>query len=252
MNHAIPGGALTGDEAAELERAAALIACMMHAPGLRDPALTWSVQPSHGFSGDAVAARRTPSGRLLAMLADATGHGMAAAGSLLPALQEFYAEADGDRQAGALARQINRRLQGAGRTGRFIAAVVVEIDADGKRAAVWNGGMPAGLWLRDRREVATEALRSRHLPLGILADTEFDPTCASLDIGAGGHLVFCSDGLIEATDAADEAFGLLRLRRHVTEGDAVDAVARVQAAVREHLGGGRATDDISLLVIGLG
>lgn len=252
MNQGTPGKTLGGEEAEELERAAALIAGMMQHPGLRDPALVWAVQPSHGFSGDAVAARRTASGRLLAMLADATGHGLAAAGSLLPALQMFYAEADKDRRAGALARAINRRLQSAGRTGRFIAAVVVEIDPDGKRAAVWNGGIPAGLWLRQQREVPTDALRSRHLPLGILGDAQFDATCTSLDTRAGGHLLFFSDGLIEAADPAGEAFGVPRLRRCLLEASAADPVERVQAAVREHLGHAAASDDISLLLVGLG
>jgi serine phosphatase RsbU (regulator of sigma subunit) len=251
MNQGAPGNTLCGEEVEQLERAAALIAGMLQHPGLRDPALAWAVQPSHGFSGDAVAARRTASGRLLAMLADATGHGLAAAGSLLPALQVFYAEADNDRPPGALAREINRRLQSAGRTGRFIAAVIVDIDPDGKRAAVWNGGMPAGLWLCGQSEAPTDALRSLHLPLGILVDAQFDATCTSLNTGAGGHLMFFSDGLIEAAGPAGEAFGVPRLRRHLLEGSAVHAVERVQAAVREHLGDARATDDISLLLIGL-
>ncbi len=171
---------------------------MLQHPGLRDTALVWAVQPSHGVSGDAVAAWRTPSGGLLAMLADATGHGLAAAGSLLPALQVFYAEAATGRRAGAVAREINRCLQSAGRTGRFIAAVIVEIDPDGRRAAVWNGGMPAGLWFGGQREIPTDALHSRQLPLGILGDAQFDATCTSLDTGAGGHLMLFSDGLIEA------------------------------------------------------
>lgn len=56
--------------------------------GLRDPALAWAVIPSRRLSGDVVAAGRTPRWRLLAMLADATGHGLPAAISLLPVLIE--------------------------------------------------------------------------------------------------------------------------------------------------------------------
>ena len=134
MNRAEPGDTVFGRELEELERAADLITAMMEDPGLRDPALAWAVQPLEGFSGDAVAARRTPSGRLLAMLADATGHGLAAAGSLLPVLRVFYAQAQQDQPASALVREINGCLEGAARTGRFVAAVVVEIDADGRMA----------------------------------------------------------------------------------------------------------------------
>ena len=252
MNRAEPGDTVFGRELEELERAADLITAMMEDPGLRDPALAWAVQPLEGFSGDAVAARRTPSGRLLTMLADATGHGLAAAGSLLPVLRVFYAQAQLDQPASALVREINGCLEGAARTGRFVAAVVVEIDADGRRGAVWNGGMPPGLWLRDQGEIATEALRPRHPPLGVLADTQFDPTCTSLDAGAGGHLLFCSDGLLEAAGPAGEAFGVERLRENALAVRAADATVRVQAAVHAHLGGVRAADDISLLLIDLG
>lgn len=251
MSQGEPGHTIFGEGVDDLERAAGLIAGMLQEPALRDPALAWAVQPSDAFSGDAVAARRTPSGGLLAMLADATGHGLAAAGSLLPALRAFYAQAEQDRPAGAVAREINCRLQGAGRTGRFIAAVIIQIDTDGKRVAVWNGGMPAGIWLRDQREVATRMLRSRHLPLGILADAQFDASCTWLKADAGGHLMFFSDGLIEAARPAGEAFGVLRVRQNAVAGGAADAVGRVQAAVREHLAGASSADDISLLMIGL-
>jgi CheY-like chemotaxis protein len=81
---------------AELELAKVLIGGMMQHDALRDPALTWSVTPSRRFSGDTVAAFRTSSGRLLALLADATGHGLAAAISLLPLLQVFYGMARKD------------------------------------------------------------------------------------------------------------------------------------------------------------
>ena len=240
-----------GAQGQTLAEAAGLIAALMQDPGLRDPALRWLVQPADAFSGDAVAARRTPSGRLLAMLADATGHGLAAAGNLLPALRMFYAQAQQDQPVGAVAREINRCLQSAGRTGRFVAAVVVEIEADGQRAAVWNGGMPAGLWLHEQGEMAA-ALHPQHPPLGILPDAQFDSTSARLDAGAGGHLLFFSDGLLEAVGRAGEAFGVQRVRTHALAGGAAEAPGRVHSAVRAHLGGARAVDDISMLMIDLG
>jgi serine phosphatase RsbU (regulator of sigma subunit) len=224
---------------------------MQQHPGLSDHAVTWAVHPAHGCSGDAVAAQRTPSGRLLAMLADATGHGPAAAGNLLPALEAFYAAAGRDRPAGAVAREINRCLQAAGETGRFIAAVVVELDPMARRATVWNGGLPAGLWVRGASEVATDALGPRHPPLGVLADAQFDATCTTLSVAGGGRLVFCSDGLLEAADAAGSAFGIDRLRSCILGGSAARGVERVEMALRTHLGQASAADDVSLLLISL-
>lgn len=57
---------------------------------LHDKAVQYAVMPARNFSGDVVAVARAPDGALYAMLADATGHGLAAAVSVLPALGAFY------------------------------------------------------------------------------------------------------------------------------------------------------------------
>ena len=68
-------------------------------------------------------------------------------------------------------------------------------------------------------------------------------------------LVFYSDGLIEAVDAKDEAFGFDRfeavLRAHAPEGAAAlrDAII---AAVASHAGDRDADDDRTLLILTLG
>lgn len=130
--------------------------------------------------------------------------------------------------------------------------MIIELDPDGRRVAVWNGGIPSGLWVCEQGEIPTDALRSRHLPLGILADAEFDATCSILDTDVPGHLLFCSDGLLEATDPAGEAFGVPRLRQQVLTATPTEVVRRVLAAVRAHLGDTDARDDISLLLIAFG
>src|SRR5581483_1360293 len=57
---------------AEMALATALMErLVLRQHALSDPALTWVVHPSSRFSGDVVAAARSPSGRLIAMLADA-------------------------------------------------------------------------------------------------------------------------------------------------------------------------------------
>lgn len=237
---------------AELELATALIGEMMHQEGLRDSALTWSVTPSHRFSGDAVAALRAPSGRLVAMLADATGHGLAAAISLLPGLQAFYATVRADLSIGEIAREINRRLGEGGRTGRYVAAVLVEMEPGGRRIQVWNGGIPDGLWIRRGTQVRSDGLRSRHLPLGVLPDEQFDATACAVDTGGDGHVVFFSDGLIEAAGPSGEPFGMQRLSEHMLGAPMPEGLHRALDALHAHLAGAGTRDDISLLMIALG
>jgi len=242
------------DEAdAETAMAIALMEGMVQRQqGLRDPALTWAVQPSSRFSGDLVAAARTPSRRLVAMLADATGHGLPAAISLLPMVQVFYGMLRKDLGVGEVAGEMNRRLKEYAPPGVYMAAVLVAFDPQRKQVEVWNGGIPGGLWLCAGKGHPTAALDPRHVPLGILPDREFDAGCTVLDVTRGGHLVFVSDGLIEAVDQRGEAFGVERLRAQIESGPAAEVIARTWRAVRAHLGNAPAHDDISMMLLDLG
>jgi PAS domain S-box-containing protein len=62
----------------------------LHRPGLEDKLLQYKVIPAENFSGDVVAACRSSGGNFYAMLADATGHGLTAAISVVPILAIFY------------------------------------------------------------------------------------------------------------------------------------------------------------------
>lgn len=245
--------ALRQDEAdAETAMAIALMEGMVQRQqGLRDPALTWAVQPSTRFSGDLVAAARTPSRRLVAMLADATGHGLPAAISLLPMVQVFYGMLRKDLGVGEVAGEMNRRLKEYAPPGVYMAAVLVAFDPQRKQVEVWNGGIPGGLWLCEGKGRATGALDPRHVPLGILPDREFDAGCTVLDVRSGGHLVFVSDGLVEAVDERGAAFGIESLRAQLEAGPATEAIARTLRAVRAHLGTAPAHDDISMMLLDL-
>ena len=241
------------DEAdAETAMAIALMEGMVQRQqGLRDPALHWAVQPSSRFSGDLVAAARTPSHRLVAMLADATGHGLPASISLLPMVQVFYGMLRKDLGVGEVAGEMNRRLKEYAPPGVYMAAVLAAFDPQRKQVEVWNGGIPAGVWLYAGTGQATDALDPRHVPLGILPDGDFDASCTVLDVSRGGHLVFVSDGLLEAVDDRGQPFGVERLRTQLGAGSAADTIARTWHAIRAHLGASPAHDDISMMVLDL-
>jgi serine phosphatase RsbU (regulator of sigma subunit) len=236
---------------AELEIATSLIGAITQQGNLQDRQLTWSVIPSSRFSGDTVAALRTPSGRLLAMLADATGHGLPAAISLLPALEVFYGMAGKDLGLGEIVREINRRMWEHMPTGLYLAAVLLSVDMLDRSVEIWNGGMPPGLWVRAGSGVHSEALGSRHPPLGILGEESFDATSSRLEAAGDGHLVFYSDGLVEAINAEGEPFGALRLCSQLVGRSPAAGLRATIAALQAHLCGQPAQDDISVLMVGL-
>ena len=63
----------------EQELAMAIMERQVRSDWLRDSAVEYAVMPARNFSGDVVAVARSSGGALYAMLADATGHGLAAA-----------------------------------------------------------------------------------------------------------------------------------------------------------------------------
>ena len=241
-----------GETEAETALAAAMIEGMSRRQeGLRDPALTWVVHASDRFSGDIVAAVRTPAGSLLAMLADAAGHGLAAAISLLPMLQVFYGMARKDLRVSEVATEMNARLKDYAPPGVYLAAALVALHPHERRLEVWNGGIPGGVWLREGKALATEALASRHLPLGILDEAAFDSSCVVADTRAGGRILFHSDGLIDATGPDGQPFGSARLHAQLAGASPEEAFARALQAVEDHLAGRAAHDDISLMMLTL-
>jgi serine phosphatase RsbU (regulator of sigma subunit) len=185
------------------------------------------------------------------MLADATGHGLPAAISLLPALQVFYGTARKDLPVPEVVREMNRRMREYLSAGFYLAAILLSVDSASRRVQVWNGGMPPGLWLRDGIEVPTDVLDSCHLPLGILDDQQFDASCRSLSCAGGGQLVLYSDGLVEAADARGEAFGVRRLRDLLAGRSGEEGMRLTLEVLTSHLGGHPARDDISLVTVAL-
>ena len=67
----------------EIEFARHVIERQVQGKAADDPRVHYSVTPTAQFSGDIVAVAHSPSGALYALLADATGHGLAAAISVL-------------------------------------------------------------------------------------------------------------------------------------------------------------------------
>jgi serine phosphatase RsbU (regulator of sigma subunit) len=236
---------------AELEIATSLIGGVTQQGSLQDEQLSWAVLPSARFSGDTVAALRTDSGRLLAMLADATGHGLPAAISLLPALQVFYGMARKDLDVPSIAREMNRRIREQMPTGLYLAAVLLGVDLVGGQAQVWNGGMPPGIWVRGGTTPSSAALSSSHLPLGVLDDAGFDATPGIVDSAMGGYLVFYSDGLVEARNAAGEPFGVRRLHDQLVGRTRIAGLHATLDSLAAHLHGRGAHDDVSLLMVSL-
>lgn len=239
------------EDLAEQELAEALIANLVLREGVHDPALEWSVLPSQRFSGDVVAAARGPDGALYALLADATGHGLAASVSLIPALDVFYGTARKGLPLPELVAEMNRRIKDLMPVGRYIAAAATRIEPDGRTGAVWNGGMPP-LFLLDPHGRPVESLPSRHLPLGIVGCNGFDAEVVAIRGHAGTTLAAFSDGMLEARGIDGRAFGARGALRALAGAGSRHRLQALREALLCHLGCEVPADDASVLLVRLG
>lgn len=239
---------LSDERQMEEQVANALIGNMVRREGLNDPLLAWEVRPSSRFSGDAVAAVRASNGHLYAMLGDATGHGLTASVSLLPALQVFYGMAQKGLPLRAIVREINARLRDLLPVGRYLAAVLMLLDESARSLEIWNGGMPAALLL-DGTGATVSTHPPAHVPLGILSEAEFDHRCDVLRWGDAGQIVVHSDGVTDCQNASGEPFGPERLHRSLRAALPEARAARVRDDLNDHLAGGTGFDDASVLTV---
>jgi len=217
-------------------------------PGFDDPAVHHWLSPAAEVSGDAVAAVRSPDGELLVMLADATGHGLAAAISTSPVLTLFYEMAEWGMALSAIVGRINDQLRNALPASRFVAAAFISINERKGTAQVWVGGTPPVLLLGPDGRVC-QRFESDRLPLGI---TEMDnEQLAVTDVAwaSGSQFVLCSDGLQEATDASGTAFGDQRIEQALAAAPAEKRIESVRNALRSFTDGAVPHDDVSLLLV---
>ncbi|WP_374326190.1 SpoIIE family protein phosphatase [Azonexus sp.] len=232
----------------EQQLAVRLMEKLLHRPGLSDPRLRYKVTASENFSGDIVAAARSAAGRFYALLADATGHGLPAAISVLPVLALFYRMTRLNVDIPELVFELNQQLKESMPVGRFVAATLLCLDETGKTGEIWIGGTPEALML-DRDGNPAMRFASENLALGIQESDLINcaPRCFTWE--PGSQLLFYSDGLLEAADREGRQFGsegvLAALRGQPGE----NRFARLEEALAAHLGENPAADDVSLMLI---
>lgn len=214
----------------------------------RMPGINHQIRSSSRFSGDIVLVKRSPSGSIFVLLADATGHGLSATITIMPVITVFEAMVQKGHQLPFILSEMNKRLLKDLPDDRFVAAILIEIDPIHAEISIWNGAMPPALWVNEQREVIHES-RSRNMALGILDEALFDGTPERHPLPESGYLLIFSDGLLEQPSPKGQLFGMEQLRLQVLQQTTDQCIDGLINAVEAHAGQADPEDDVSLCQI---
>lgn len=232
----------------EQQLALRLMDMQLHRPGLDDPRLRYKVIAAENFSGDIVAASRSTEGRFYALLADATGHGLAAAISVLPVLAIFYRLTRRNHPVHEIIAELNQQIKESIPIGRFVAATLVCLDEEALVGEIWVGGTPSA-FMFDRWGRTVQEFLSTNLPLGIVDNKTLSCQPISFNWEKESQLLICSDGLLEATNAGGEQFGINGLIIATANSSPETRFKCIEMALEEHMQNVPAMDDVSLMII---
>ena len=219
-----------------------------HSGCLDAPNIRHLISPLSVFNGDVLFACPKPSGGMHLFLGDFTGHGLPAAIGAMPLAEIFYSMTSKGFSIGDILREINQKLKRILPAGMFCCGAMIEVNLHLQEVEVWNGGLPDGYLVHNDGTYTT--LGSAHLPLGVLPADRFSAQCDRYTMEQGETLLFCSDGILEASDHREQMFGERRMSeviRHCQRpGQVFDALL---GAVREFTGSVESRDDVSLVEV---
>ncbi|KII76423.1 ATP-binding SpoIIE family protein phosphatase [Vibrio renipiscarius] len=199
--------------------------------------------PSTIFNGDLIVVANRPHGGVYVMIADATGHGLPAAISTIPATRAFFSMAMKGLSLGEIVTEMNDVLVRFLPSGMMLAASVFEVRANGFELTWWGGGLPDAYILDGNNDIVSK-LVSQHMPLGVLTSQEFEMNLVHLTLEPDQRIVAYTDGVTESTNSRGEAFGQLRLES-VLQSDR-NAIPVLYDAVRQ-FAQKETDDDLSIL-----
>ena len=217
-------------------------------------------QPASQFGGDWWTSAELSDGRLLIVIGDVTGHGVAAA--LVTATVEGCCETARHLFGSGfnvfdLLQLLNRSVLDVGGSRYLMSCFAALVDPDRMAVTFANAGHPFPYLCRapeaggDRSEL--RALVSRGMPLGV----EREPVIAvsELPLRERDVLVFYTDALVESEDDEGARYGDRKLQRALrTHAHRAGAriVEEVMGDARAHYGDHPIREDITLVCVRIG
>jgi serine phosphatase RsbU (regulator of sigma subunit) len=213
------------------------------------PDLRWGVHfaPLDHLGGDYYDIARPDPDHLGFLIADASGHSIAATMVAIMARTAFAEVSGSSMSPGAVLAQMNARLQGLADE-RFVTAFYGIVNRHTRVLTYANAGHPYPL-RRVARTGEVQPLAAQGFMLGIVPDEEYREKTVQLE--PGDRLCFYTDGLVEARNGMGEGYGTDRLQQAlaVHGAESVEPLtAQLLADQQSFRGGHPLGDDVTLVV----
>ncbi len=215
------------------------------------------MDPAREVGGDLYDAFYAPDGVFCFLVGDVSGKG-AAAGMFMARTRSLARMAvvelrprlaPDERSPAHIAEAVNRELCQDNRERMFVTLFLGFLDAHSGELTYINAGHPVPYLLRAAGEL--EKIDGKpQVPLAVRANTRYQNRTVSLQ--PGDALFACTDGVVEAMNAAGELYSAERLEAQLREAVAAAPEELVQAVKRhvdEFTGGAPKADDVTLLAL---
>nr|WP_173909732.1 MULTISPECIES: PP2C family protein-serine/threonine phosphatase [unclassified Streptomyces] len=198
------------------------------------------------IGGDLYEVVTSPAGVRI-IVGDVQGKGLEAVESAAVVLGAFREAAHDEPDLPAVGERVERALNRHLAGERFVTAVLAEI-GDGPQATLLNFGHPAPLVVRPAGAVAFAAPPDRALPLGLTLQGAGAPAPYEVPFAPGDQMLFYTDGVTEARDAAGRFYPLDERAALLKDPDPEAALRSVREDLVEHAEGPLHDDAAMLLV----
>lgn len=220
-------------------------------PSIPPPLAGWTVQslyqPVIQVGGDVYGWRNLGEGRWLFWIADATGHGAAAALFTALAAQLFRQATETENEPAAILRLVNREFRSVFRGRSFMTACCAVVSPAGD-LRICSAGHPP-LLIR-RSDGGVESFGPHGTVLGLQDDFGPDFDQSQTTLRSGDTALLYTDGLFSFRKPNDERFthqAVHEILPTIDAGD--DFLDRLVAGLKEKSNGENSEDDVAVVVL---
>ena len=232
----------------ELEEARAIQSVMLPEQALcvGGVRISHEFQPIAAVGGDFLDYFQLSDGTIGLYLGDVSGKGLPAAMYAALAVGTLRGVHKTGQAPSSVLSTLNRRLLVRGVPRRYSATQYATFNPVTRQMQIAGAGMPGPFHLSSR---GCRILEVPGIPPGLFQGVDYDMCTISLE--PGDAVLFCSDGITDAFDVAEEAFGIERVRE-ICETRSCDTphelLAQVFASLAAYTRGREQHDDMTAAV----